>query len=117
MHFKLDENIPLQLGRMLKSKGYSVSSVFSEKICGIKDKELLKICKENDYILITLDKDFANIQAYPPSKHKGIILIRLKSQGSHSIINCFERFMAQVPLLRAKNTLIIIEEENIRIRS
>ncbi|MBS3126849.1 DUF5615 family PIN-like protein [Candidatus Woesearchaeota archaeon] len=44
MHFKLDENVPLQLGRLLKNRHHSISSVFSEKISGIKDKELLNIC-------------------------------------------------------------------------
>ncbi|MAF99213.1 MAG: hypothetical protein CMH61_01235 [Nanoarchaeota archaeon] len=117
MHFKLDENIPIPLTRLIKRKDHTVSSVFSENISGINDKELLKICKKSNFILITLDKDFVNVQAYPPSNYPGIIVLKLKSQGTLSVIDAFENFMNEVPLERAKNSLIIIEEKNIRIRT
>jgi hypothetical protein len=29
---------------------------------------------------VTLDLDFANIRAYPPGKHAGIVVLRLKHQ-------------------------------------
>jgi predicted nuclease of predicted toxin-antitoxin system len=110
MHFKLDENIPLKLGNIIKIKGHSVSSVFSENISGIDDKSLLKICKDENYILITLDKDFVS------SSQKGIIILSLKNQGNLSVINAFENFTKEVNLQRTKYSLIIIEENNIRIR-
>ncbi len=116
MHFKLDENIPLQLGNILKTYNHSVSSVFSEKISGVKDKELLDICNKNNFVLITLDKDFTSVQAYPFQCHKGIVILRLKSQGAISVISAFENFIKTISLERTKNSFIIVEEKNIRIR-
>jgi len=31
-------------------------------------------------VLMTLDLDFANVQAYPPKSHPGIVVFRSKSQ-------------------------------------
>jgi predicted nuclease of predicted toxin-antitoxin system len=100
----------------LKARGYSSSSVHSENISGITDKELLKICYENHFILITQDKDFTNIQAYPTKKHKGIIVLRLSSQGINIIIEAFENLTNKMNLANSKNNLIIVEKEHIRIR-
>ena len=45
MHFKLDENIPLKLGDIIKTKGHTFSSVYSEGISGIADQELVELFK------------------------------------------------------------------------
>lgn len=116
MHFKLDENIPLPLANLLKNRGHQVSSVFSEKISGIKDGDLLDLCKNKSYILITLDKDFVKVPNFPARPQQGIILLRLRSQGTLSVITAFENFMKEVPLERAKNSLIVVEEKQVRIR-
>ena len=111
MHFKLDENIPLQLAKQIETQGYSVSSVFSEKISGTSDKKLLNVCVDNDYVLITLDKDFINSR-----KHKGIILLRLRSQGVLAVSDAFEKLRKKMNLLQTKDVLVIVENEHIRIR-
>lgn len=111
MHFKLDENIPLQLINQIKVSGHTVSSVFSENISGINDNKLLKICSKNNYILITLDKDFVTSQ-----KHKGIIILRLKQQGALAVSSAFELLRKTINLSQAKGQIIIVEEKHIRIR-
>ena len=113
MHFKLDENIPLQLKAQINIHDHSVSSVFSEKISGTKDSKLLEICFKNDYVLITLDKDFINV---PKQKHKGIIILRSSSQGFLSVSTMFEDLKKKMNLANARNSIIIVEHDHIRIR-
>jgi hypothetical protein len=38
-------------------------------------------------ILVTLDRDFANIEAYPPRQHAGIIVLRLKTQDKLTLVS------------------------------
>ena len=111
MHFKLDENVPLQLASQIEVSKHTVSSVFSEKISGIKDKELLKLCYKENYVLITLDKDFVNFE-----RHKGIVVFKLKHQGALAISEAFENLRKKINLSQAKDSLIIVENEHIRIR-
>ncbi len=55
--FLLDENIPRSVYVSLKKSGYDVISI-SEEYRGISDKEIIKISREDNRIIVTLDKDF-----------------------------------------------------------
>lgn len=112
VHFKLDENVPLQIGEVLKKQGFSVSSVFSERISGIKDKELLRLCIRKEFVLITLDKDFTFVN----KPHEGIIVFRLKSQGVKKVLAGFQHLREKFDLQKCKGVLIIVEEDKVKIR-
>lgn len=112
IHFKLDENVPLDVGKILETEGFTVSSVFSEKISGIKDKDLMRLCIRKEFVLITLDKDFTRVT----QPHEGIIVFRLRSQGAEALTAGLKCLMAKFDLWKSKRLLIIVEEERIRIR-
>src|SRR3989344_954804 len=112
IHFKLDENIPLQVGEVLEKRGFNVSSVFSEKISGIKDNELLRLCIRKEYVLVTLDKDFTMVQ----KPHEGIIVFRLRQQGVKAIVSALHHLIEKFDLEKSKRMTVIVEEEIIRLR-
>jgi hypothetical protein len=47
--------------------------------------------RSDDRILLTLDLDFANIRAYPPGEHAGIIVLRPKRQDKLTVLTYFRR--------------------------
>ena len=117
MKFKLDENVPWILKLLIESKGtHQVDSVFHEKLTGTDDRELVKICKKEERILITQDNDFLNIDLFPDTSHHGIIMLKSKTQGKKAVKILFEKFMEQYPLENAKNKVIVIEPSQITIR-
>lgn len=116
MHFKLDENIPVALQRKIIERGHSASTVVSEKISGITDKKLIHLCQKEEYILITLDTDFCNVQVYPPREHEGIIVFNLKNQSCVSLLSAFEQVVHTLNLSEIKNATIIVEKEYLRMR-
>ena len=74
MEFLLDENVSVKTLKRLKRKNLAVQSVRSENILGIKNGDILTLCKEKNWILITHDKDFLN----PSLKdHYGIIVVNI----------------------------------------
>ena len=87
MKFKIDENLPLEVAEVLNEYGYNAETVFYEKLTGTVDEDLIKICKNENRCLITLDKDFTNLEKYPPTTHAGIIHLKLQTQGKESILN------------------------------
>ena len=114
MKFKLDENVPWILKKLIESIGqHEVESVFHENIVGIDDKSLNKKCFEEKRILITLNSDFINSS----EKIYGLIIMRSKKQGKNAVKELFERFLKSYSLEETVGNIIIIETNQIRIRS
>jgi len=66
---------------------------------------------------MTLDLDFANIQAYPPSTHAGIIVLRLKKQDKHAVLDLVARIVPVLKMRPPAGDLWIVEPDRIRFRS
>jgi predicted nuclease of predicted toxin-antitoxin system len=67
--FKFDENLPSDLGNLLRAEGHDAQSILDEDLRGAADRSIAKICQSEERILITLDLDFAHIENYPPADY------------------------------------------------
>ena len=76
MKILTDENISNKLIYLLREEGHDVLAAI-EEFRTISDNNLINIAKRERRILLTLDKDFANIITYPPKDYCGIIRIRI----------------------------------------
>src|SRR3989344_8504319 len=73
MLFLLDENQHSKLEPFLVSLGYDAK--FGKK--RLSDERLCRLAKAENRIIITYDKDFADINKFPLEGHCGIILLRI----------------------------------------
>ena len=116
MNFKLDENLPAELGGFLRGHGHDAHSVLDEHLGGASDQSIAGVCQAEQRILLTLDLDFANIRNYPPEHYHGIIILRLAQQDRDAILAIAPRILE---LLRTENILKrlwIVDESKTRIR-
>lgn len=60
MRFLVDECIGTSVADWLKSEKHEFFSVF-EQWRGVSDHEIIEKCQNEDYILITSDKDFGEM--------------------------------------------------------
>jgi predicted nuclease of predicted toxin-antitoxin system len=74
---KLDENLPASLGDLFVPYGHDVDTVIAEDLVGHPDSDLAAAALAEGRLLITLDKGFGDIRAYPPGTHPGILVLRL----------------------------------------
>jgi predicted nuclease of predicted toxin-antitoxin system len=74
---KLDENLGVRAIELLQAAGHDVETVVGEDLGGASDEELIGICGAEGRVLITLDLDFANVLRFPPSRHAGIVVLRV----------------------------------------
>jgi len=115
VRFKLDENLSPSLAVLFSATTADVHTVTEQSLNGRPDERVIDVCKREARTLITLDLDFANIQAYPPSQYSGIVVLRLQSQA-HSFVEAAVRQMLkllpQEPLI---GLLWIVEEHRVRI--
>jgi len=71
---KLDENLPAKLLDDLRAAGHEADTVRDEALAGAPDAVVLGRVRDDRRVLLTLDKGIANVRAYPPEHHSGIVL-------------------------------------------
>jgi predicted nuclease of predicted toxin-antitoxin system len=93
LKFKVDENLPTEYASILREAGFEADTVSDEKLSGAGDSVLSERCRAEDRVLMTLDVDFANVQAYPPKSHPGIVVFRSKSQDKPTLVALLKRLV------------------------
>jgi len=116
LKFKVDESLPAEHAAMLRDAGHEADTVTDQNLTGTDDAALFERCQEEGRILLTLDLDFGNVQAYPPKSHSGIVVFRSGTQDKPTLIALLKRLL---PLFRnrsPKQQLWIVEHDRIRYR-
>lgn len=116
MQFKLDENIPVEACEILHQALYDCDTVLNEHLTGCSDEKIMEACIREDRILVTLDMDFADIRAYPPGTHPGIIVLRLFRQDKHGILDMFNKLVSILERQSPEGMNWILEYGRLRIR-
>jgi len=111
VRFLVDENTGVVVARWLRSQEHEVFSVY-EEARGIDDEILRKAFDEN-WILITSDKDFGEKIYREQRSHRGIILLRLENERSANKIDALqgllENYAEQLP-----DNFVVVTEKQVR---
>jgi len=78
LKLKIDENLPADCAVLLRNAGFEADTVADQGLSGADDTVIASRSRSEDRVLVTLDLDFANVLAYPPAQHAGIIVLRSK---------------------------------------
>jgi len=113
--FKVDENLPIELAEMLTLARHDALTVSGQSMQGIADLPLAHVCRQEGRILVTLDLDFADIRAYPPTEFPGFIVLRLGRQDKRHLLEVFRRVIPLVDREPPQKRLWIVEELCVRI--
>ena len=116
MRFKLDENVPVEAGELLRQSGHDVLTVVEQELGGETDASVAVVCKREKRALLTFDTGFADIRAYPPEAFPGMVVFRLKRQSSVHFLGVVERLIHTISTEPVEGHLWVVEEERIRIR-
>ena len=87
MKIKLDENLGQLSASYLEKLDFDASTVFEQGLSGKSDETVLHVASGERRILITMDTDFCNILRFPPENYCGIIVIKLGTSFSYSLLN------------------------------
>jgi predicted nuclease of predicted toxin-antitoxin system len=116
LNFKIDENLPAECAALLREAGFGADTVAEENLAGADDSAIARSVRAEGRVLITLDLDFANIRAYPPSAQPGIIVLRLKRQDKRAVIGLVRRIISAMKTRLPAGDLWIVEPDRIRFR-
>jgi predicted nuclease of predicted toxin-antitoxin system len=116
MRFKLDENMPLGVIPDLAAVSHDVHTCAQEGIAGVGDPAIAAHATAESRILITFDLDFADIRAYPPGTHAGIVVLRARRPDLFTAQSALARLLATTDEADFPGNLIIVDQNRIRIR-
>jgi len=103
MNFKIDENLPGEFVSLLLAAGHSAETVAQENLAGADDEVVVRVCQQENRILLTLDLDFSDIRRYPPASFPGFVVLRPNSQDKLPLIQVRLR-----PILRFGDSVAIL---------
>ncbi|MEM9272706.1 MAG: DUF5615 family PIN-like protein [Cyanobacteria bacterium P01_F01_bin.143] len=115
MRFLVDECTGTKVARWLKEQGYEVFSVY-EQARGINDELIITKAFDENWILITNDKDFGEKVYREKFPHRGIILMRLQDERSINKINVLQRLFLMY-LQQLPDSFVVVTENQVRFRS
>lgn len=116
MKFKTDENLPLEAALILREAGFPCETVWDEALSGAADQTIAARIQKEGRILVTLDLDFSNIQAYPPNQYIGIIVLRPKTQDKATVVAYIRRLITLLRERTPAGELWIVQHDRIRVR-
>ncbi len=116
MPFKIDENLPVEVKMWLIDAGFDALTVRDQELVGSPDPLIASVVAAEGRCLITLDLDFADMRAYPPSLYPGIIVLRPRKQTTPRILRLLPQLVELLKLESPMRRLWIVDESGTRIR-
>lgn len=113
MKFLVDECTGTKVAAFLREDGYEVFSVY-EQARGSTDDELIYKAFEENWILITNDKDFGEKVFREGYQHRGIVFLRLADERATNKISVLDALLAQYTDQLA-DAFTVVTENSVRI--
>jgi predicted nuclease of predicted toxin-antitoxin system len=112
MRFLVDECVGPAVAEWLSSQGQDVFSVY-DSARGMEDDAIIEKAFQENWIIVTTDKDFGE-QVYRERKsHHGIILLRLDDERTSNKINVLKQLL-QSYANQISDRFMVVSEEAIR---
>ena len=112
MRFLVDECTGPAVARWLRSQGFETFSVYDEAR-GISDDVVLRKAAEENWVLITNDKDFGNKVFRERLRHRGVVFLRLADERSANKIATLSRLLSEYAD-RLVDRFVVVTETQIR---
>jgi predicted nuclease of predicted toxin-antitoxin system len=118
LNILLDQNVPYSVAVWLHAKrlNWTVKHVKDLGFEGQSDDFLYRWAQQEKAIVITFDEDFADYRLYPLGRHCGVIRLRVWPTTIERTIEALESLLSQLPAEEWTKSLIIIDNQKIRVR-
>jgi predicted nuclease of predicted toxin-antitoxin system len=113
---KLDENVTQEAVAVLVDAGHDVQTVRSEQLVGASDAKVWDACLREQRMLVTFDLGFADVRAYPPGHHVGVVALRLTDQQPAAVVDVLRRLLADYDLDTLVGCLAVVADTRVRVR-
>lgn len=112
MRFLVDECTGPKVAAWLRGEGHEVFSVFDEAR-GIEDEEVIQKAYDENWILITNDKDFGEKVYRERRQHRGVIFMRLENERAGNKIQVLRQLLESYAN-RFEDQFVVVTETQVR---
>lgn len=112
MRFLVDECAGPVLAGWLRAQGHEVFSVY-DSARGMDDDDIVQKAFDENWIIVTNDKDFGEKVYRDRKSHRGVILLRLDDERAPSKINVLNRLL-RFHADRLPNQFVVATEKSVR---
>jgi predicted nuclease of predicted toxin-antitoxin system len=112
MRFMVDECTGPAVAAWLRDQNHEVFSVF-DQARGADDDFIIAKARNENWILITNDKDFGDKVYRDGRLHHGVVLMRLEDERTSSKIKALSSLLEQYAE-RIPNSFIVVTEKQVR---
>jgi predicted nuclease of predicted toxin-antitoxin system len=117
VRIKVDENIGVSGGTLLRECGHDVSTVREQGLGGAADERIYQVCVAEGRTLVTLDRDFGHVPRFPPKRTAGIVVLELGGPASLRLLqDRLHDFLALAESRTVNGALWIVEPGRVRVR-
>lgn len=116
LRVKLDEDLTPIVGEPLRAAGYEVSTVVDQGWSGMKDAELWPRVVADSMFLVTADKGFGDVRAYPPGSHPGILVLRADRESILTYRDLIAQVIEKFKLESLAGFTTVATRRRIRVR-
>ena len=120
MRFFLDHCVPNRVATLLADAGHEVICLRECLRTDSPDPVVIGKADEVDAVLVSLNGDFADITAYPPARHRGIVALQVRNRPETvtPITQRLVTYLDQHPGRRDMDgKLLLVESHRIRVRT
>ncbi len=100
----------------LRDRGWEVTTVKELGLQGAKDPLIFSQAQALGAVLLTRDLEFGDIRRFPPSRHQGIIVLKMTYRDSREVHATLGKLLAETEEEGFKGTLFIVDREKWRRR-
>jgi predicted nuclease of predicted toxin-antitoxin system len=116
LRIKADENIARRAVQLLRDAGHEVATVYEEELSGFSDERIYRACCDEGRVLVTLDRDFGQVQRFPPRNMAGIVVLELGGAASAALLQArITEFLRLAERRAVSGTLWIVEPGRVRV--
>jgi len=116
LRLKLDENLPASLVADLAALGHDVDTVLQEGIRGCPDSVVFAAAQREQRFLITQDLDFADLRAFAPGSHHGLLLVRLAKPSLAVLRQRLRAVFQEEEVESWRHCFVVATDRKIRVR-
>jgi predicted nuclease of predicted toxin-antitoxin system len=108
MRFLVDECTGPAVARWLRERGHRVYSVY-EEARGLEDEAIIQKAFDEEWIIVTNDKDFGEKVYRERRLHRGVVLLRLEDERTDNKIETIRRLLEDYSDQLADRFVVVTE--------
>jgi hypothetical protein len=108
--------LPRRAVQLLREHSYDAASVIEQGMDGWNGSQLWIAIQKDQRYLVTADKGFGDIRAFPPGKHYGILLLRPDEDGIRPILDLLKKVLDSYSLEDLVGATTVATPRGIRLR-